>query len=159
MFNPPNVSGVRCQVSHVTCHMSRVTCHVSHVRFFFVFWQSCEASQGRVCYQRSLPRLVLKVQNRLIMVFWKSDLNGGELFLGSFFKMKKPNTLEHATVLVVTWEKLDCIKTLLSRAPIYGRKYFTVHCLKDTFHSILPRADTGCSVNWEIHLLKRAIFK
>ena len=27
------------------------------------------------------------------------------------------------------------------------------------FHSILPRANTGCSVYWEIHLAKRAILK
>ena len=38
-----NVSCVKFHVSHVTCH-----------------WQSCGASRWRVCYQRSLPRLVLK---------------------------------------------------------------------------------------------------
>ena len=43
-------------MSRVTCHVSYVTCHMSHVRFFS--GQIGEASQGRVCYQRGLPRLV-----------------------------------------------------------------------------------------------------
>ena len=54
--SPPHT----CHVSGVTCHVSPVTCHMSRVRFYF-FWgggQSGEASQGRVCYQRGLPRLV-----------------------------------------------------------------------------------------------------
>ena len=38
--------------------MSRFTCHVSHVLFFS--GHSCEACRWRVCYQRGLPRLVLK---------------------------------------------------------------------------------------------------
>ena len=46
MFTTSHVSGV-------TCHMSRVTCQMSRVR------KSGEASHGRVCYQRGLPRLVL----------------------------------------------------------------------------------------------------
>ena len=41
--------------------MSHVTCHISHVVFliyiFNFFLQIAEASQWRVCYQRSLPRL------------------------------------------------------------------------------------------------------
>ena len=52
-------------MSHVMCHMSRVTCHMSRVRFIFIFYyyyffvgHSGQASQGRVCYQRGLPRLV-----------------------------------------------------------------------------------------------------
>ena len=55
---PPHtchVSGVTCHVSLVTCHVSPVTCHMSH---FCVCGQSGEASQGRVCYQRGLLRLV-----------------------------------------------------------------------------------------------------
>ena len=35
-------------------------------------------------------------------------------------------------------------------------KYFTVYSLGAIFHS---RANTGCSVYWEIHLAKRAILK
>ena len=71
--SPPHtchVSGVTCHVSHVKCHQSHVTCHVSHVRLlllyiyiFIFFGQSGEASQGRVCYQRGLPRLVLLSQS------------------------------------------------------------------------------------------------
>ena len=59
--SPPHtchVSGVTCHVSHVTYHMSRVTCKMPDF-FIFIFLQSGEASQGRVCYQRGLPRLVL----------------------------------------------------------------------------------------------------
>ena len=53
-------------MSHVTCHMSRVTCHMSCVTciiyFLLLFFgQSGEASRWRVCYQRGLPRLVLKL--------------------------------------------------------------------------------------------------
>ena len=53
---PPNLSYVTCHLSRVTCHVSSVTCHVSGVTFFFR--QSGEAYWRRVCYQRSLPRLV-----------------------------------------------------------------------------------------------------
>ena len=56
--SPPHtchVSGVTCHVSHVTCHMSCVMCQI-FILFFFL--QSGEASQGRVCYQRGLPRPV-----------------------------------------------------------------------------------------------------
>ena len=46
-------------MSRVTCHMSCVMCHLSRVRFLIFFISlSGEASQGRVCYQRGLPRLV-----------------------------------------------------------------------------------------------------
>ena len=66
-----------CNVSHITCHGLRVTCHVSPVtcqniflhkknlkrklknHFFFIV-QSGGAGWWRVCYQRGLPRLVLK---------------------------------------------------------------------------------------------------
>ena len=41
----------------VMCHLSHVTCHMSDIYFFFL--KSGEASQGRACYQRGLPRLVL----------------------------------------------------------------------------------------------------
>ena len=46
-------------MSRVTCHVSPVTCHMSRVRFFFGGGPSGEASQGKVCYQRGLPCLVL----------------------------------------------------------------------------------------------------
>ena len=52
------VSRVMCHVSGVTCQVSGVMCQVSHVSFFL--GQSGEASRWRVCYQRGLPRLVLK---------------------------------------------------------------------------------------------------
>ena len=46
------------------CHMSHFTCCASHVPIFvfsFSFLgQNVGASQWRVCYQRGLPRLVLK---------------------------------------------------------------------------------------------------
>ena len=57
-----HLSHVRCHMSCVTCHVSPVTCNLSHVTchiFLLLFsLQSGEASQGRVCYQRGLPRLV-----------------------------------------------------------------------------------------------------
>ena len=59
-----HMSCVTCHVSHVMCHVSRVTCHMSHVTIFFLFsfsflfGQSGEVYQWRVCYQRGLPRLV-----------------------------------------------------------------------------------------------------
>ena len=48
-------------MSHVTCHLSYVTFQIF---FLFLFLrggggQSGEISQGRVCYQRGLPRLVV----------------------------------------------------------------------------------------------------
>ena len=45
-------------MSRVTCHMSGVTCHVSDKKKKKL--QSGEASLGRVCYQRGLPRLVFE---------------------------------------------------------------------------------------------------
>ena len=41
---------VMCPVLHVRCHMSGVTCHLSHF-----------GSQWSVCYQQSLPCLVLRL--------------------------------------------------------------------------------------------------
>ena len=50
--------------------MSRVTCHVSDIFYFlFIFGQSGEASQGRVCYQRGLPRLVFTVREKNCFFF------------------------------------------------------------------------------------------
>ena len=43
--------------------------------------------------------------------------------------------------------------------PSLGGQYFTVHSLGTISHSILPRANNGNSVYWEIHLSKRAILK
>ena len=48
-----------CHMSCVTCHVSPVTCHMSHVTCI-CFGQKVGASQWSVCYQRGLPRLVLK---------------------------------------------------------------------------------------------------
>ena len=45
------VSGVKCQVSGVRCHMSGVTCLIKKKN-------GSGVSRWRVCYQRSLPRLV-----------------------------------------------------------------------------------------------------
>ena len=52
-------------MSRVTCHMSPVTCHMSHVRLLFFFLQSGEASLGRVCYQRGLPRLGIDITAKI----------------------------------------------------------------------------------------------
>ena len=56
------MSHVMCHLSRVTCHMSRVACQVSQVIIILIFFfgQSGEAYRWRVCYQRGLPRLVLK---------------------------------------------------------------------------------------------------
>ena len=71
---------VWCQVSHVRCHMSPLaskkvrarelkferrftSSYMSHVFFVCFFGQCGEASCGRVCYQRGLPRLVLESYN------------------------------------------------------------------------------------------------
>ena len=51
------MSRVMCHVSRVTCNMSHVTCPFFSSSFFL---QSGEAYRWRVCYQRSLPRLVFK---------------------------------------------------------------------------------------------------
>ena len=85
--SPPHtchVSGVTCHVSHVKCHQSHVTCHVSHVRLlllyiyiFIFFGQSGEASQGRVCFQRGLPRLVLKLLHGMQPTIYSSTTMGG----------------------------------------------------------------------------------
>ena len=65
-----HMSGVTCHVSHVTCHMSRVMCQIFLFFFFFFFFgQSGEASQGRVCYQRGLPRLVYSTNRVIICAF------------------------------------------------------------------------------------------
>ena len=86
MFIQHYVSRVSCHLSHVTCHVSPVmchlpcvTCHLSHKRkinFFYLkkkkktsfkkIGQCGGASQGRVCYQRGLPRLVLKTVEILL---------------------------------------------------------------------------------------------
>ena len=63
-FTCPHVSHVTCHVSHVPCPMSHVNYYIIFlfVLFIYTFWggQSGEASCWRVCYQRDLPRLVLK---------------------------------------------------------------------------------------------------
>ena len=66
------VSHVMCHMTHVTCHLSPVTCHMSHVFFSFIFFgKSSEASQGRVCYQRGLPRLV-STNSALCLYTWQT---------------------------------------------------------------------------------------
>ena len=79
------MSHVMCHVSRVTCHVSRVMCHVSPVtcKKFLLFsyikkerlppekiGQSGGASRWRVCYQRGLPRLVLKMFRELLPHTW-----------------------------------------------------------------------------------------
>ena len=73
-----HVSHVMCHLSHVTCHLSHVTCHMSHVTcqsylyHFKKIGQSGGASWWRVCYQRSLPRLVYsngKPSQELVCLF------------------------------------------------------------------------------------------
>ena len=53
-----HVSRVTCHMSRVMCHVSRVTCHMSRVTK--KNGKSGGASRLRVCYQRGLPRLVLR---------------------------------------------------------------------------------------------------
>ena len=53
---------VMCHVSRVPRHESAVTCHIS--KFFFLIFRQLIGQVGgagrwRVCYQLSLPRLVL----------------------------------------------------------------------------------------------------
>ena len=60
------MSRVMCHVSPVTCHLSPVTCHMF---FCFLFYKkkmvkSAGASWWMVCYQRGLPRLVLKEEEK-----------------------------------------------------------------------------------------------
>ena len=66
----------------VTCHVSHVTCHM----YFFFFGQSGEAYRWRVCYQWSLPRLVLTK-----VAFTKDIyiLNMGKVFRYGFFAILK----------------------------------------------------------------------
>ena len=52
MFNPHHVSYVMCQMSRVTCQLSGVRCN-------FFCLQSDGSIRWSVCYQWSLPRLVL----------------------------------------------------------------------------------------------------
>ena len=112
---------VMCQVSHVTCHVSPVTCHMSCVRFFFIFLfffgLSGEASQGRVRYQRGLPRLVLinfcwylhnmfdHVLSCLILVdlscSWNILSNLGLAFI--FWSFPGIYILEHSRNFILFW--------------------------------------------------------
>ena len=52
-----------CHMSCVTCHVSHVSCHMLRISFSF-FRQSVGASRWTVCYQRDLPRLVQKMDQR-----------------------------------------------------------------------------------------------
>ena len=89
----PLLPPVRCQVSQVMCHMTHVMCHMTHVTchllpvtcpmscvflvFFCYFGISCEASQGRVCYQRGWPRLVFintNSNNSSVLQICKRDI-------------------------------------------------------------------------------------
>ena len=59
--------------------MSRVTMchHVTMCQIFcisFFFGQSGEASQGRVCYQRGLPRLVCVASPIILLGFFSTQL-------------------------------------------------------------------------------------
>ena len=50
----------------------------------------------------------------------------------------------------------------MSRLPVYPFlvwEYFTVHSIGALFHIMLPRANTGCILYREIHLIKRAVLK
>ena len=51
---------------------------------------------------------------------------------------------------------------LLDRLPVYPFlvwEYFTVHSVGALFHIMLPRANTGCILYRQIHLIKRAVLK
>ena len=58
-------------------------------------------------------------KNGFPIVFSKSDLAGGGLFLSRKFFLKKPNFPECAQVLLVTWVKLNSINAHLSPPPTY----------------------------------------
>ena len=84
----------------VTCHLSYVRCQVSGVRchfFHFFFLQNVGACQGRVCYQRGLPRLVsitaaprqdTWTDTRLPSLEWKKTFIFIYFLLGAFGLMK-----------------------------------------------------------------------
>ena len=61
MFNPHQVSHVRCQVSGVTCNYFIYL-------FLFISGQSGEASWWRVCFQRGLPSLVFFLHLHLFLM-------------------------------------------------------------------------------------------
>ena len=80
---------VTCHLSLVTCHLLHFTCHLSYLTFFqyiFLFikkkiWQICWASWWRVCYQRGLARLVIRViltthaLNIINPYYWRQCIN------------------------------------------------------------------------------------
>ena len=84
--SPPHtchVSGVTCHMSHVTCQMSDVTCQI--------FFLSGEDSQGRVCYQRGLPRLVSEMsETNFVHKYLKTDR-----YLGWFCQKYADKGAEH----------------------------------------------------------------
>ena len=90
-----DVSHVTCHISRVTCQVSKVRCQVSHfILFIYLFWQSCVASQWRVCYQGGLPRLVLKTT--ATPKGWHHD--HGPTYDGAMFKMSNTLNFENWTL-------------------------------------------------------------
>ena len=78
-------------------------------------------------HDQVIPPLFEVLKNGLPIVFSKCDLTrGGGLILSLIFGLKKPNLLECAKVLVVTWMKLDSINAHLSPHPL-------------TCYQVLPR--------------------
>ena len=70
---------------------------------FKFFW-------GAFCPKNGVPKNALYFQK----VIW---VGGGNFFLIIFFSSEKPNTLEHAQVLVVMCPKLNSVTALLSPPP------------------------------------------
>ena len=94
MFNPPPM----CHMSHFMRHLSGFTC-----KYFLIFFsQSADASWWRVCYQRSLPRLVFTICKELyeitrhyikIMCFFTTDFKvwKEKIFLETLVQNKRGN--------------------------------------------------------------------
>ena len=136
-----HVSCGMCHMSHVTCHMSHVTGHVSLVtghlsqrkkRKNFYIKQSGGTSQLRVCYQRGLPRLVLKgtVLANFVLQYSANFcvLNTAVFYKMQYSKHWSINTLQfyaHCSIFHTAVSFTHCI--ILPTAVFYTMQYFT-HC-------------------------------
>ena len=93
-----HVSCLMCHVSWVTCHLSHVTCPKFFTNIFYAkkypleeIEQNGGASRWRVCYQRGLPRLVLKP-------FIRAELNSWNIL--TIREAFRKNTIESVSMLI-----------------------------------------------------------